>query len=45
MVRTFLGMMQNNYVTSVTRIFSESSLYRFEINALEKDPVNGDQDG
>ena len=27
---------------SVNRIFSESTLYRFEINALEEDPIDGD---
>ena len=30
---------------SVNRIFSESTLYRFEMNALEEDPIVGDQDG
>ena len=27
---------------SVNRIFSESTLYRFEMNALEEDPIDGD---
>ena len=27
---------------SINKIFSESTLYRFEMNALEKDPIDGD---
>ena len=27
---------------SVTRIFSENTLYRLEMNALEEDPIDGD---
>ena len=41
-------MWYSNYVriylkkVSITRIFSESTLYRFEMNALEEDPIDGD---
>ena len=30
---------------SVTRILSESTVYIVEMNALEEDPIDGDQDG
>ena len=29
---------------SVNRIFSKSTLHRFEMNALEEDPTDGDWD-
>ena len=30
---------------SVTRIFSENTLYKLEMDALKEDPIDGDQDG
>ena len=29
----------------MTKIFSKNTLYRLEMNALEEDPIDGDEDG